>query len=165
MLFLHKVIPISTESGFKFASWFASIIGGLVLSTGIQNCISPMTLIKVNNQGVNIRATPGPTRKLTLIPWDSIANIEQGEIVMSSGKGGRIVHKTVKFVLNPNSSLANSRLTNGMVRWSSKEINFDSIYFKVKLDELIEALLNIKNNPTGFDELNEGADYFLKHNK
>ncbi len=166
MLFLHKVIPVSTESGFKFAAWFSFIIGSLVGSSGIQNCISPMTLIKVNHQGVNIKSTPGPTRKLTLISWEAIANIEQGEIVMHSGKGGgRTVHKTVKFVLNPESPLANSRITDGMVRWSSKEINFDSIYFTVKLDELIAALLKIKTNPNSFEQMNLAADYFIKHNK
>lgn len=48
---------------------------------------------------------------------------------MSGSKGGRVIHKPIKLLLKENSPSAKARLTDGMVRWSESEVNFDSIYF------------------------------------
>jgi hypothetical protein len=163
MVFLHNFIPINEDAGFKFGGWFCLIAGGLVGFTGVQNFISPMTLISVCRKGISLKAKPGPTRQLTLIGWNDIQDIGEGEIIMHSGKGGRTVHKTVKLVLKPQSALAQSRITDGMVRWNSKEINFDSTYFAADLGQIIKALKGIKSDPAGFDELNLDVKYFLQH--
>jgi len=165
MVFFHKVIPISQEPGYAFASWFFLMIGGLVGFTGLQNCFSPMTLLAVSKRGVELKASPGPIRKLTLIPWEDIEDIGQGQIIMSGSKGGRIIHQTVKFILKKNTPSAAGRITDAMVRWSETEVNFDSTYFKIDLDVLIKALRKIRENPGNYDELNEEADYFISHNK
>ncbi len=165
MVFFHRVIPGASEPGYSFAAWFCLIIGGLVGFTGLQNWISPMTLLAISKRGVELKASPGPTRKLTLIPWEDIEDIGQGQITMSGSKGGRIIHQTVKFTLKKNSSSAKSRITDAMVRWSDNEVDFDSTYFKIDLQVLIKALKMIRENPDNYDELNAEADYFISHNK
>lgn len=74
-MFFHKLIPRINEAGYVFASWFCLIIGGLVGFTGVQNCISLMTIISVSKRGIVLKSTSGPTRKLTLIPWGDIEDI------------------------------------------------------------------------------------------
>lgn len=165
MVFFHRVIPDTSESGYVFAAWFCLVIGGLVGFTGLQNCFSPMTLLAVSKRGVELKASPGPIRKLTLIPWEDIEDIGQGQIIMSGSKGGRIIHQTVKFILKKNTPSAVGKITDAMVRWSETEVNFDSTYFKIDLDVLIKVLRKIRENPGNYDELNEEADYFISHNK
>jgi len=78
MAFFHKVISAIDETGYVFAAWFCLIVGGFVGFTGVQNCISPMTIIAVSKRGIELKVNPGPTRKLTLIPWEDIEDIGQG---------------------------------------------------------------------------------------
>ena len=165
MVFFHRVIPDTSESGYVFAAWFCLVIGGLVGFTGLQNCFSPMTLLAVSKRGVELKASPGPTRKLTFIPWEDIEDIGQGQIIISGTNGVRAIHQTVKFILKKDSSSAKSRITDAMVRWSDNEVDFDSAYFKIDLQLLIKALKMIKKNPDNYDELNADADYFISHNK
>lgn len=164
MIFFHRIIPLIEEKGYVFASWFCLIIGGLVGFTGVQNCISPMILIAVSKKGIELKASPGPTRRLTLIPWQDIEDIGQGQIIMSGSKGGRVIHKTIKFMLKAGSPSANARLTDGMLRWGASEVNFDSIYFKVKLESLINTLKMVMSQPDKYEELNADVGYFIRHN-
>ena len=165
MVFLHKFIPVQDEFGFKFGGWFFLITGALVAQPGGANLLNPMTLIAVTRKGINIKAKPGPTRQLTMIPWDDISSVDKGEIYMSSGRGGRTVHKTIKFVFRKGSPFAASRITDGMVRWGSEAVDFDSTYFSVDLEALIKTLKEIKTAPGSFDELNLDVKYFLEHKR